>query len=250
MTAEHVRHNRAFWDADADAYQAAHGRRLAAEPCAWGAWRVPESELCVLGEVTGLDVLEYGCGGAQWAVALAAKGARCVGLDLFAMQLAHARRHQSIEGVGVALVLADAERVPLRDASFDVVFCDHGATSFCDPARTVAEASRLLRPGGLFAFCVTDPLVYLTWDDARDRQTRRLVHGFDALGRVHFGEGTADWALPPGAWIAHFRAHGLVVEDLIHLRIPPGARTTYDGFVPTSWARRWPAEQIWRVRKP
>ena len=39
-----------------------------------------------------------------------------------------------------ALTCASAERVPFRDASFDLVFCDHGAMSFCDPDRTVPEA--------------------------------------------------------------------------------------------------------------
>ena len=67
----HERRNREFWDADADDYQAAHGETLAAHPMAWGVWRIPESDLHVLGNTAGLDVLEYGCGGAQWSVALA-----------------------------------------------------------------------------------------------------------------------------------------------------------------------------------
>jgi len=36
---DHERHNREFWDADADDYQAAHGARLDEAPLAWGAWR-------------------------------------------------------------------------------------------------------------------------------------------------------------------------------------------------------------------
>ena len=42
---DHVRHNRTFWDADSDAYQAAHGAGLAAEPLAWGAYRAPEAQI-------------------------------------------------------------------------------------------------------------------------------------------------------------------------------------------------------------
>ena len=42
----HERRNRAFWDADADDYQAAHAVELApARAKAWGAWRIPEAEL-------------------------------------------------------------------------------------------------------------------------------------------------------------------------------------------------------------
>ena len=57
-------------------------------------------------------------------------------------------------GVEIKLVEASAEAVPLPDESFDVVFCDHGAFNFTDPNRSVPEAARLLRPGGLLAFSV------------------------------------------------------------------------------------------------
>jgi hypothetical protein len=50
---EHARRNRAAWNADADDYQARHGRDLAGDGKAWGTWGIPESELGVLGEVAG-----------------------------------------------------------------------------------------------------------------------------------------------------------------------------------------------------
>jgi len=115
-------------------------------------WSIPESQLNVLGDVRDKDVLELGCGAAQWSIALAGLGARCVGLDNSARQLEHARRGMAAAGVDFPLVHASAETAPLPDASFDVVFCDHGAMTFADPERTVPEAARLLRPGGLFAF--------------------------------------------------------------------------------------------------
>ena len=46
------------------------------------------------------------------------------------------------------------------------------------------------------------------------------------------------------------RHNGFVVEDLIELRPPGDATTTYPEYVPHGWARRWPAENIWKVRKP
>ncbi|HTD37568.1 MAG TPA: class I SAM-dependent methyltransferase, partial [Candidatus Limnocylindrales bacterium] len=96
-------------------------------------WSIPESELNVLGDVRGKDVLELGCGAAQWSIALAGLGARCVGLDNSARQLEHARRAMAAAGVDFPLVHASVENVPLPDASFDVVFCDHGAMTFADP---------------------------------------------------------------------------------------------------------------------
>ena len=59
---------------------------------AWGVWQIPEAELHVLGDVDGRDILELGCGAAQWSIALAQAGARPVGLDLSDRQLEHARR--------------------------------------------------------------------------------------------------------------------------------------------------------------
>ena len=243
MAREHERHNRAFWDADADDYQDAHGEGLAAAPRAWGAWRIPEADLDVLGDVRGRDVLEYGCGAAQWSVALAADGARVVGLDQSARQLRHAH------GSEVALVQASGEATPFAAGSFDVVFCDHGAMSFCDPTVTVPEVARVLRSGGLLAFCHATPLLYLTWDAGAEYQSDRLHRSYDELGRMDFGDGTIDFQVPPGDWVRLFRRHGFVVEDLIELRPPAGATTTYTDFVPSEWARRWPAEQIWKVRK-
>lgn len=55
--------------------------------------------------------------------------------------------------------------------------------------------------------------------------------------------------LPYGEWIRLFRANALEVEDLIELTPEEGAATTYDDYVPLGWARRWPAENIWKVRK-
>ena len=250
MTGPHERRNRAFWDADADDYQAVHQADLrAGRARAWGAWRVPEAEVSILGDVAGLDVLEYGCGAAEWSIALAADGAAPVGLDVSQAQLRHARRRQAEHGVAFPLVAASGEATPFRDASFDLVFCDHGAMSFCDPALSVPEVARLLRPGGRLAFRLATALVYLTYDRRRDRQSRRLRGDYFEMRCFDSGEGTVDFQVPYGEWLALFRASGLVVEDLVELRPPPDATTTYTDFVPLAWARRWPAEEIWSLRR-
>jgi SAM-dependent methyltransferase len=245
---EHARRNRAAWNADADDYQARHGRDLAGEGKAWGTWGLPESELHVLGEVAGRDVLELGCGAAQGSIDLARAGARPVGLDLSEGQLAHARRLLVQAGVHVPLVQASAEAVPLADASFDIVFCDHGAMNFADPYRTVPEVARLLRPGGLFAFCHLSPIADLCWPDEADRAGDRLVrdyfgmHQIDAVDEVVF-------QLPYGEWIRLFRANGLEILDLIEPRPAADAVSSYRDDEDRAWARRWPAECIWRLRR-
>lgn len=247
MTTGHERHNREFWDADADDYQAAHGAQLGRGK-RWGVWALPEEDLGILGDLRGLDVLEYGCGGAQWSVALASDGARPVGLDQSVMQLRHACKNLAAAGIWFPLVCASGEAVPLDDGSFDVVFCDHGAMSFCDPDRSVPEVARLLRPGGRLVFNKATILHYLTWDEARDTAGRTLQHDYFA-SRVYASDGgTVDFQISYGEWIRLFGAHGLVVEDLVELRAPRDATSTYD-MTTRAWARRWPAEEVWKLRK-
>lgn len=244
--------NRRFWDDDADDYQAEHQSQLDVDTMGWGVWDLPETELEVLGDVSGLDVLEYGCGGAQWAIKLARTGARVTGLDQSRGQLRHAATKVEGAGVTVELVCASATAVPLRDASFDVVFCDHGAMSFCDPHRTVPEVVRLLRPGGRFAFNISTLLRNLCYPVGEPDApiTRRLHAKWFGARAFDWGDGTIDYQIPHGEWISLFGEHGLVVEDLLELRAPKHATSTYRDYVDHGWARRWPAEEIWRVRKP
>lgn len=246
--AEHERRNRDFWDADADDYQAAHGKQLA-RGAVWGVWAIPESELQVLGEVRGLDVLEYGCGAAHWSSKLAAQGARVVALDQSFAQLRHARRTRDKARVDFTIVCASGETVPLRDGAFDVVFCDHGAMSFCDPERTLAETARLLRPGGLLAFNKSTLLRDLCYDVDAERQTTELRTPYFDSRVFAFPEGTVDFHLTYGEWVRAFRRHGFVIEDLLEPRPGSRATTSYDDYVPRDWASRWPAEEIWKVRR-
>jgi len=244
----HAKKNQTYWDRTSEDYQRTHADQLNKRELAWGVWALPESELRVLGDVADKDILELGCGAAQWSIFLAQRGARPVGLDLSAAQLDHARRLMRAAGVSFTLVHASAESVPLQDASFDIVFCDHGAMSFSDPLRTVPEAARLLRPGGLFAFNIASPLLELCWNDAEDRIQTSLARDYFGM-RGGEDEDTVVFQLPYGEWIRLFRRNRLVVEDLIELRPPPDAKTTYTEYVPLAWARRWPAENIWKLRK-
>ena len=245
----HVRRNRASWNREADDYQREHASQLNRfDRPSWGVWEIPEATLEVLGEVRGKDVLEFGCGGGQWSIALARRGARPVGLDLSIRQLGHAARLMSDAGERFPLVNANAERVPLADGSFDVVFCDHGAMTFTDPYVTVPEVARVLRPGGLFAFNMASPLIWLCWGEGEEAPGPELVRDYFGLRRATWPT-SVEFQLPYGEWIRLFRDNGFEVLDLVELRPPPRARTTYPDFAPPGWARRWPGENIWKLRK-
>jgi SAM-dependent methyltransferase len=209
----------------------------------------PGGRADALGEVDGLDVLELGCGAAEWSRALLRAGARPVGLDNSAARLEYARQANEAAGVQFPLVHAGAESVPLADGSFDVVMCDWGAMTFADPFLTVPEAARLLRRGGRLAFSGASPLSWVAWDADADAYTKRLVAPYFDMHRVETPEGSVEFNLPLGGWIRLFREHGFVIEDLIEVRPPDGAHSTYRTGEETDWARRWPMEQIWKVRK-
>ena|SRR5450755_57176 len=246
---KHAAKNRRYWDATADEYQERHASQLDwRKPPCWGVWERPESELKILGDVRGLDVLEFGCGAAQWSIGLHLLGARVVGLDNSGRQLEHARRLIAEAGIDFPLIHASGEAVPLPDASFDLVFCDHGAMSFCDPYRSVPEAARLLRSGGRFIFNMVTPIVDLTYSDAERRSTDTLQRDYFGLHRLEELDAVS-FNLPYGEWIRVMSESGLDVEALVELRPPEDARTTYGDYVRLEWARRWPAENIWKSRK-
>jgi ubiquinone/menaquinone biosynthesis C-methylase UbiE len=203
----------------------------------------------VLGEVAGRDVLEFGCGAAQWSIALAQRGARMTGLDLSERQLAHARELMLAAGVDFPLVCASAEATPFDDRSFDLVFCDWGAMTFADPYRTVPEAARLLRDGGLFAFCGGAPIVDCAWAPGADHPGDRLVVDYFGMHALHELDGSVIFQLPYGEWIRLFREHGFAIETLLELRPGADAQSTYRDESDRAWARRWPMEHIWRLRR-
>jgi SAM-dependent methyltransferase len=246
---DHAARNRAVWDRASDAYQAEHGEHIGRSEPRWGMWQLPEDELQILGDVAGKDVLELGCGAAQWSILLAGRGARVVALDNSARQLEHARAAMAAAGLDFPLVHASAESVPLPDESFDVVFADHGANRFSDPYLWVPEAARLLRAGGLLAFSGGTALEVLCWSSAEDRLMTTLQRDYFGLHRSEEEDGTVVFELPYGEWIRLLRSAGLVVEELREIQPPEGAVSTYRTEEETAWARRWPMEQIWRARK-
>jgi len=238
--------NRAAWDRISDEYQERHKEFIGRPEPRWGMWQLPESELQILGDVAGKDVLELGCGAAQWSILLAAQGARCVGLDNSARQLEHARE----AGADFPLIHSAAEKVPLPDATFDIVFCDHGAMSFADPYQTVPEVARLLRPGGLFAFSHASPLAFICYSAETDSFEPRLVLPYFGMHAYQDNpDEPVEYNLPYGEWIRLFREHGFRIEALVEVQPPEGAETTYRSPEETEWARNWPMEEIWKCRR-
>lgn len=227
--------------------------RWAAEEVTWGLFAIPERDLGVLGSpdrLAGLDVVELGCGTAYFAAWLARRGARPVAVDLTRAQLGTARRCQRAFGLEFPLVQADATEVPLVDGCADLVISEYGASVWCDPARWLPEAARLLRPGGRLAFLTNSVLAGLTVPEDDGYAQDRLQRPQRGLYRVQWPTGGVEYHPSHGDWIRLLRASGFVVEALHELYAPPAAGTPANYVIVTAeWARSWPAEDLWVARR-
>lgn len=97
------------------------------------------------------QVLDVATGGGHTALAFAPLVREVVALDLTQPMLDAARDHLTSKGVtNVTYCRAAAEDLPFDDACFDIVVCRIAAHHFADAAAYAREASRVLRPGGLF----------------------------------------------------------------------------------------------------
>ena len=106
--------------------------------------------LIELAHVTGGErVLDVATGGGHTALAFAPHIREVVALDLTPAMLAAAARFLGEQGIrNVAFKLGDAEALPFGDGEFDVVTARYAPHHFPRPSRFLAEAARVLRPGG------------------------------------------------------------------------------------------------------
>jgi SAM-dependent methyltransferase len=246
---EHVRENKASWEIEAANYVEPAARNWAAEEISWGIFDVPEAAVGALPDVAGADVVELGCGTAYFSAWLARRGARPVGVDITENQLATARAMQAQHGLEFPLIQASAEDVPLPDDCADLVLSEYGASLWCEPEAWIAEAARLLRPGGRLVFLTNSLLVALT-APASGPNGDRLVRSQREIARLRFeGEDGVEFHLAHGDWIAMLARHGLAVTGLHELYAPDGADPGRHDWMTVEWAQRWPVEEIWTARR-
>ena len=247
---EYVAQNVENWTtANAEYTDARAAESWAQDEISWGVWQIPESELNVLPDVRGLDVVELGCGTAYFSAWLAKRGARPVGVDPTPAQLETARRLQGETGIQFPLVQAVGEDVPLPNASFDLVHSEYGASLWADPYKWIPEAGRLLRPNGWLVFLRNSTLSVLCMD--LEGTTRELQRPQRGMRRIEWPDThELEFHMGHGDWIDLLDANGFEVLRLVELFAPDDAEThSYYKYVTAEWARQWPAEEIWVARK-
>lgn len=245
--------NRELWDQVNEQFSGPDGLHLwRRDDIVWGLLATPECQVGVLGDVAGRSVVELGCGTAHVSAWLARRGARVVAVDQSAAQLASARAAQAEHGDRFALVQADAERVPLVARCADLVVSEHGAPAWCEPQAWIAQAARLLRPGGRLVFLTNSPVSAMCVPAEGGPAGDRLLRGPDDLATITWPGGGVEHHPTHSQWIQVLTDHGFVVESLRELRAPAEARASaalsFYGIADLAWARRWPVEDLWSAR--
>jgi SAM-dependent methyltransferase len=154
------------------------------EACFAGATRpYVEALLAAVGLRPGMRLLDIACGTGVAAAEALRRGARASGLDFSPEMLAQATKlHRDVD-----LREGDAEHLPFDDGAFDVAVSNFGVHHCERPQDAMAEAHRVLRPGGCFAFTL--------WVKPKDNPAWRLVQeAVAAHGRldVPMGAGSDD----------------------------------------------------------
>jgi len=252
---DHVATNRAFWNGMADGWVASGERAWAADTPSWGIWGVPERKVEMLPErMDGLRAVDLGCGTGYVSGWMARRGASVTGIDASERQLATARRLAAEHGADIELVHGNAEATPFASESFDFAISEYGAAIWCDPDRWIAEAWRILRPDGRLVFLGHHPLTTVCSPlDGTTPIVERFVRPYFGMHRVDWtgvavDPGGVEFTMPLSDWFALYRRVGFEVEDLREPR--PGDDAPESAFFATSeWARRWPTELVWKLRK-
>jgi ubiquinone/menaquinone biosynthesis C-methylase UbiE len=141
QVAEHWGRRAAHFDQDFG-----HSIHTQAERAAWD--RI--IDLVLAGRQSG-DALDAGCGTGFLSLELAARGHRVTGIDFAAAMLAQARRKAAERGAAIRFEEADAEQLPFKPATFDLVVSRHVLWTLPHPEAAIDEWKRVLRPGGRLA---------------------------------------------------------------------------------------------------
>jgi 2-polyprenyl-6-hydroxyphenyl methylase/3-demethylubiquinone-9 3-methyltransferase len=167
--------------------------------------------------LTGIKVLDVGCGGGILSESMAALGAVVTGIDASPAPLAVAKMHLKESGLRVDYRMATAETFAAEHSDrFDVVTCLEMLEHVPDPASVVAACQRLVKPGGdvLFATLNRNPKSFLFAIIGAEyllRMVRRGTHSYAKFVKPAELDG---WA----------GAAGLTRQDLTGLHYNPFLR--------------------------
>ena len=150
------------------------GLSLPTDVVSYGIGVPREDALKLLGNVDGKRVLDLGCGAGHNAIALARQGAKVIGVDESADQVAEAREAAEREGVKLELHHAPlAELAFVRADTIDAVLSAFGLATVVDVDRVFRQVDRVLRPEHHFVLSLPHPAFALVDPDDPQRRVQR-----------------------------------------------------------------------------
>lgn len=162
------------------------------------------------------DIIDLGCGTGYFSRALAAHCQRpVIGLDLAEGMLRHARQ---LSPALPGWVAADAEALPLRSGSQDLIFSSLALQWCPDLAQALAEAWRVLRPGGCLAFnTLLDGSLHelrSAWQAVDDFVHVNRFMPLDELQALLAAAGFADWRCEVEQHVLFYSRLGELTQEL------------------------------------
>ncbi|MBI1851770.1 MAG: class I SAM-dependent methyltransferase [Planctomycetes bacterium] len=113
--------------------------------------------LAMLPDVSGRRGIDIGCGEGSNTRLVAGRGARVIGIDVSPRFVEHALEAERREPIGIEYRVGDAIALPFRDAAFEFAVAFMSLMDVPDHARAIAEAFRVLEPGGFLQFSILHP---------------------------------------------------------------------------------------------
>ena len=171
----------------------------------------------LVGGLQGKRVLDVGCGGGILAEAMAAKGAKVMGIDLAEKPLKVAALHQMESGSAVDYRLVAAEALADEmPGAFDLVTCMEMLEHVPEPASIVKACYRLAKPGGWVTFSTINrnPKSFLFAIVGAEYVLRLLPRGTHEYARF----------ITPSELARHCRDAGLSIADLTGMTYNPLTR--------------------------
>ena len=204
--------NEKAWDNLSEYYQ--QSRRISLDNVHYGAYAPGENQLKMIGNVSGLDILEIGCGGGQNSIVLKKQGAKSVvGID----QSEYARTLAATLGIQTRFLKMDMEDMSeLEDGSFDLILSSHAMNYASDIKRVFEECNRLLRGSGRLVTCLSHPLWIVLEIVLLKNDLSGMINYFEGIDDIW------DWEFSPGEPIATFHSKSWRLEHVINGLIATG----------------------------
>lgn len=142
-----------FWDANADAWT----KLARAGYDVYRDYLNTPAFFAMLPDVEGLSGLDLGCGEGHNTRLLAGRSAHVTAVDISEVFIGYARQSEEQAPLGIDYRLASAVELPFADSTFDFATAFMSFMDIPETDRVLAEAYRVLQPGGFLQFSITHP---------------------------------------------------------------------------------------------